>query len=133
METLKAMRRSRRATISAMKPRSMAYSSSAPARWIPAAASPFSHCVPSLWQYTATRAAAFDALCSRAASGVPMSIQVVIFPVRSRIEIIGSSGSDTPRENSMLSRYSTRYASTRATRYSSDSEGCCATRSASDS
>ena len=47
---------------------------------MPAAASPFSHCVPSLWQYTTTRAAAFDALCRRAASGVPMSIQVGDLP-----------------------------------------------------
>ena len=37
-----------------------------------------------------------------------MSIQLWIFPVRSRIAMIGSSGSDTPRENSMPSRYSSK-------------------------
>src|SRR3954464_6097669 len=57
-----------------------------------------------------------------------MSIQVTIRPVRSRTETAGSSGSDTPRENSIPSAYSSRYASTLVTRYSSDSDGCRATR-----
>src|SRR4051794_26521397 len=62
-----------------------------------------------------------------------MSIHEASVPVRSRTAIAGSSGSETPRENVMPSVNSSRYASRRATRYSSDSDGCRATRSASDS
>ena len=41
-------------------------------------------------------------------SGVPISIHVMIAPVRSRTAIVGSSGLETPAENSMPSANSTR-------------------------
>jgi AAA domain len=57
--------------------------------------------------YTATCRAAFAALCSRAASGDPISIHPCMAPVRSRTTIAGSSGSDRPPfEKAMPSVYS---------------------------
>src|SRR5207245_1263156 len=56
------------------------------------------YCSGALCVKTTTRGADFEALCRRAASGVPMSIQTLIAPVRSRIAIVGSSGSEIPRE-----------------------------------
>src|SRR4051794_5297162 len=88
-------------------------------------------CAGSLWVYTATRGAAFAALCRRAASGKPISIQALSAPVRSRTAIGGSSGSDSPREKAMPSAYSRQYARTRVTRYSSLSDGCFAAFSSS--
>src|SRR6185503_13577510 len=88
-------------------------------------------CAGSLWVYTATRGAAFAALCRRAASGEPISIQALSAPVRSRTAIAGSSGSASPREKAMPSAYSRQYARTRVTRYSSLSDGCFAALSSS--
>ena len=83
--------------------RSTAYSSSASTRWIRAPARLATSRAGSLCVYTATRGTALDARCSRAASGVPTSIHDRSAPVRSRTAIAGSSGSASPRENSMPS------------------------------
>src|SRR5216684_2261259 len=71
------------------------------------------------------------ARCCLAASGAPTSIHAFNAPVRSRIAIVGSSGSNKPFENAMPSLYSKQYARTRVRKYSSPSDGCRATRSSS--
>src|SRR3989441_5387280 len=73
--SVNAIRRSSRAASAAINDASMAYSSSASARWMRSPARFATSRSMSLDVYTATRDAAFDARCKRAASGFPISIQ----------------------------------------------------------